>query len=88
MPKAEDLVRLDRRREAKRLSNTEWEGLADPDARLAELRDGRTHLAHKPGHAADPDTGTVVAADDQTAAVAPSIEPDHFGWAAVSSTGC
>src|SRR5215211_307673 len=46
-PTAEDLVRLDRKRKGKRLSNAEWESPADPDARIAKLKDGRTHLAHK-----------------------------------------
>jgi hypothetical protein len=62
-PTAEDLIRLDRARKGKRLSNTEWESPADPDARTAKLKDGRTHLAHKPEHAVDLDTGAVVAAE-------------------------
>lgn len=47
-PAAEDLIRLDRARKGKRLSNTEWESPTDPDARIARLKDGRTRLAHKP----------------------------------------
>jgi hypothetical protein len=66
-PTAEDLVRLDRRRKGKTLSNAEWESPADPDARIAKLKDGRTHLAHKPEHAVDLDTGAVVAAEMQPA---------------------
>src|ERR687897_621907 len=62
-PTAEDLVRLDRRRKGKKLSNTEWESPTDPEARIAKLKDGRTHLAHKPEHAVDLDTGAVVAAE-------------------------
>src|ERR687890_2181253 len=61
-PTAEDLVRLDRARKGKRLSNAEWESPTDPDARIARLKDGRTHLAYKPEHAVDLDTGAVVAA--------------------------
>ena len=61
-PTAEDLARLDRRRKGKALSNVEWESPTDPDARIAKLKDGRTHLAHKPEHAVDLDTGAVVAA--------------------------
>ncbi len=30
---------------------------------MAKLKDGRTHLAHKPEHAVDFDTGSVVAAE-------------------------
>src|SRR5215203_199110 len=62
-PTAEDLVRLDRRRKGKKLSNAEWESPADPEARIAKLKDGRTRLAYKPEHALDLDTGAVVAAE-------------------------
>jgi transposase len=62
-PTAEDLVRLDRKRKGKKLSNADWESPTDPDARIARLKDGRTHLAYKPEHAMDLDTGAVVAAE-------------------------
>src|ERR671933_534923 len=62
-PTAEDLIRLDRKRQGKRLSNAEWESPTDPDARIAKLKDGRTHLAYRPEHAMDLDTGAVVAAE-------------------------
>jgi transposase len=62
-PTADDLIRLDRARKGKKLSNTEWESPTDPDARIARLKDGRTRLAHKPEHAVDLDTGAVVAAE-------------------------
>jgi transposase len=66
-PTAEDLIRLDRTRKGKKLSNAEWESPTDPDARIAKLKDGRTHLAYKPEHAVDLDTGAVVAAEVQAA---------------------
>src|SRR6266581_757455 len=59
-PTREDLVRLDRKRK-KRTSNQEWKSPADGDARIAKMKDGRTHLAHKAEHAVDLDTGAVVA---------------------------
>src|SRR3712207_4819485 len=62
-PTAEDLVRLDRKRKGKRLSNTEWTSPTDPEARIARLKDGRTRLAYKPEHAVDLDTGAIVAAE-------------------------
>src|SRR4051794_10352775 len=62
-PTAEDLIRLDRKRKGKTLSNAEWESPTDPDARIAKLKDGRTHLAYKPEHARDLDTAAVVAAE-------------------------
>jgi len=45
----------------KRTSNKEWKSPADEDARVAKMKDGRTHLAHKAEHAVDLDTGAVVA---------------------------
>src|ERR687883_2140457 len=66
-PTAADLVRLDRARKGKRLSNAEWESPTDPEARIAKLKDGRTHLAYKPEHAMDLDTGAVVAAEMHSA---------------------
>jgi transposase len=62
-PTADDLIRLDRSRKGKTLSNTEWESPTDPDARIARMKDGRTHLAYKPEHAVDLDTGAVIAAE-------------------------
>ncbi len=63
-PTREDLVRLDRQRKKnkkKRASNQEWKSRHDEDARIAKMKDGRTHLAHKAEHAVDMDTGAVVA---------------------------
>ena len=62
-PTAEDLIRLDRKRKGKTLSNEEWVWPADPEARIARMKDGTTHLAYKPEHAVDLDTGAVVAAE-------------------------
>ncbi len=59
-PTREDLARLDRKRK-KRMSNQEWKSPGDGDARIAKMKDGRTHLAHKTEHAVDLDTGAVVA---------------------------
>src|SRR5229473_2973429 len=59
-PTREDLARLDRKRK-KRTSNKEWKSPADGDARIAKMKDGRTHLAHKAEHAVDLDTGAVLA---------------------------
>ncbi len=36
-------------------------GIPDGDARIAKMKDGRTHLAHKAEHAVDLETGAVVA---------------------------
>jgi len=61
-PSGDDLARLDRARKGKKLSNQEWASKTDPQARIAKLKDGRTHLAYKPEHAVDLDTGIIVAA--------------------------
>jgi transposase len=62
-PTVEDLIRLDRTRTGKRLSNEEWVSETDPEARIARMKDGTTHLAYKPEHAVDLDTGAIVAAE-------------------------
>jgi transposase len=62
-PTAEELIRLDRKRKGKKLSNQDWVSKSDPEARIAKMKDGTTHLAYKPEHAVDLDTGAVVAAE-------------------------
>lgn len=62
-PSAEDLVRIDRARKGKKLSNADWVSKIDPEAKIARMKDGTTHLAYKPEHAIDLDTGAVVAAE-------------------------
>ena len=62
-PTADDLIRLDRRRKGKRLSNADWTSPSDPEAKVAKLKDGRTRLAYKPEHAVDLDTAAIVAAE-------------------------
>lgn len=67
-PTREALARLDRRRK-KRTSNTDWKNPFDPDAKIAKMKDGRTHLAHKAEHAIDLDSGAMVAVTLQGADV-------------------
>ncbi|MDQ2925277.1 MAG: transposase [Acidobacteriota bacterium] len=59
-PTREDLARLDRKRK-KQTSNTDWTHPGDPAAKVAKMKDGRTHLAHKAEHAVDLETGALVA---------------------------
>jgi transposase len=61
-PTIDDLVRLDRARKGKKLSNEDWTSPTDADAKIARMKDGTTHLAYKPEHAVDLDTGVIVAA--------------------------
>src|SRR5665213_1701156 len=65
-PTREDLARLDRKRK-KRTSNKEWKSPIDEDARVAKMKNGSTHLAHKAEHAVDLDSGAVVAVTLQAA---------------------
>jgi transposase len=65
-PTREDLARVDRKRK-KNTSNAEWVSPADPDARIAKMKDGTTHLAHKAEHAVDMETGAVIAVTLQAA---------------------
>jgi transposase len=65
-PRREDLAKLDRKR-PKKGSNADWVHPGDPDAKIAKMKDGRTHLAHKAEHAVDMDTGAVVAVTVQPA---------------------
>jgi transposase len=60
-PTEEDLRRLDRGREDKKVSNQVWESPTDPDSRIAKMKDGRTHLAYKAEHAVDVVTEAIVA---------------------------
>jgi transposase len=59
-PTRDDLARLDRKRK-KKTSNKDWTNPYDPDAKVAKMKDGRTHLAHKAEHAVDVETGAIVA---------------------------
>lgn len=60
-PTTQDLIRFDRTRTNRTLSNAQWASQTDPAARIAKMKDGTTHLASKPEHAVDLDTGVIVA---------------------------
>lgn len=59
-PTREDLARLDRKRKNKG-SNADWVNPHEPDGRIAKMKDGSTHIAHKAEHAVDMETGAVIA---------------------------
>ncbi len=65
-PTGADLARVDRKR-SKKTSNKDWEHPHDPDARVAKMKDGRTHMAHKVEHAVDMKTGAILAVTVQAA---------------------
>jgi transposase len=59
-PTEEDLRRLDRGRDDKKVSNQEWHNPNDPDARITKMKDGRTHLAYKAEHTVDLESEAIV----------------------------
>ena len=77
-PTREQLAKLDRKRKNK-ASNDDWKNPHDPDAKIAKMKDGTTHLAHKAEHAVDMGSGVVVAVTLQpadagdTSTLAPTI---------------
>lgn len=78
-----DLIRYDKdrnKRGKKKVSNEEWTSPADPDARIARMKDGRTHLAYKAEHVVDLKTEAIIEAEvyhaneADTATLVPSLE--------------
>jgi transposase len=62
-PTAEELRRFDKGRKNKKVSNQEWVSQTDPESRIAQLKDGRTHLAYKAEHVVDLKSDLVLAAE-------------------------
>jgi hypothetical protein len=60
-PTAADVAKFDRQRKGKKCSNREWLNPHDPDAKIAKMKDGTTHMAYKNEHAVDLETGAIVA---------------------------
>ena len=61
-----ELIRYDKDRNnrgEKKVSNEVWESPADPDARIAKMKDGTTHLAYKAEHVVDLKTEVILAAE-------------------------
>ena len=71
-PTRAELARFDRSRKNKKTSNEQWQSPQDPDAKVAKMKDGRTHLAHKAEHGVDLETGAIVAVTVQDAAAGDS----------------
>lgn len=57
------VVRFDRKRKGKKLSNRHWQSTTDPDSRITKMKDGTTHLAYKSEHAVDLFSGALLAAE-------------------------
>jgi transposase len=92
-PTRSDLAKLDKNRKDKG-SNEQWEHPHDPDAKIAKMKDGSTHLAHKAEHTVDLETGALLgvslhaANQGDTQTVVKSVEAafDHVSQA-IESTG-
>jgi transposase len=62
-PTDEEIRRYDKGRKNKKVSNDEWVSPNDTEARITQLKDGRTHLAYKAEHVVDLKTDLVLAAE-------------------------
>jgi hypothetical protein len=62
-PSDEALRKFDKSRTDKSVSNEEWVSPADPDARIAKMKDGTTHLGYKAEHVLDLETEAILAAE-------------------------
>ncbi len=62
-PSDEEVRRFDKQRQGKKVSNADWKSPSDPDARIAKMKDGRTHLAYKAEHVVDLKNDLVLAAE-------------------------
>jgi transposase len=70
-PSDDEVRRYDKRRKNKKVSNEEWVSESDPESRITQMKDGRTHLAYKAEHVVDLPSDFVVAAD-----IRPADHPD------------
>lgn len=61
-PSDEEVRRYDKTRKNKKVSNEEWVSPTDAESRIAQMKDGRTHLAYKAEHVVDLKTDFVLAA--------------------------
>lgn len=66
-PTKADVLRFDKQREGKTLSNSEWEHPHDPDARIAKTKSHGTRMAYKAEHAVTAEHGLIVTAQIYTA---------------------
>ena len=62
-PTDEERRRFDKGRQDKKVSNEDWVSQSDPDSRITQMKDGRTHLAYKAEHVVDLDSDLVLAAE-------------------------
>jgi transposase len=62
-PSSEEVRRFDQQRKGKTVSNEDWVSASDPEARIAKMKDGTTHLAYKAEHVVDLETNAILAVE-------------------------
>ena len=62
-PTDEEVRRFDKKRKNKKVSNDEWVSPTDPESRITQMKDGRTHLAYKAEHVVDLKSDVILAAE-------------------------
>lgn len=55
--------RFDKQRPGRKTSNQDWVNPNDPDAKVAQAKDGATDMLYKPEHVVDLDTGVILQAE-------------------------
>ncbi len=72
-PTDEAIRRIDKQRDDKKVSNEDWQSPTDPDACIARMKDGTTHLAYKAEHVVDLESGIIVGAEIYQATAADTL---------------
>ena len=72
-PTDEEVRRYDKQRKNKKVSNEEWVSESDPESRITQMKDGRTHLAYKAEHVVDLKSDLVLAAEIRPATAADTV---------------
>jgi transposase len=62
-PTDEEVRNFDKKRKDKKVSNEDWVSATDPEAKIARMKDGTTHLAYKAEHVVDLDSGIILGAE-------------------------
>ena len=62
-PTDEEIRRFDQKRKNKKVSNEDWESPTDSDARIAKMKDGRTHFAYKAEHVVELQSELILTAE-------------------------
>jgi len=83
-PTREELAKLDKKRK-KKTSNKDWKNPHDPDAKITEMKDKRTHLSNKSEHAVDLDSGSVLAVTVQGADLGDTTTIHETLWEAIEN---